>query len=161
MCLALTSRDAFSREEDGSKLEGVGYSGSFLDTSRPFRHDPSKSCDTFSSAMAADADDDDSTLSLVDLSPPVRVKRGYRNMSSTLTCGVLFESDPVWLWAIRGNSWSAIYLTGPDEATVCQDHPHLFAMLKPNMPQNCCRLTRGWRTWILVSSSTTSSPMKE
>ena len=62
-------------------------------------------------------------------STSTRTKRGYRELTSTLTCGVLFESDPVWLWAIRPNSWSAIYITGPDEARLRQDHPVLSERL--------------------------------
>ena len=48
-------------------------------------------------------------------------------MTSQLTCGVLFESDPLWLWSLRPNSWRKIFLTGPDEARIRQDHPVLFS----------------------------------
>ena len=58
-----------------------------------------------------------------------RVKRGYRELSSSLTCGVVFESDPVWLWSLRPNSWSIIYVTDPDEPRLRQDHPALYDRL--------------------------------
>ena len=48
-------------------------------------------------------------------------------MSSHFTCGLLFESDPLWLWSLRPNSWSKIFLTGPDESKLRQDHPVLFS----------------------------------
>ena len=51
-------------------------------------------------------------------------------MNSHMTCGVLFEGDPVWLWSLRPNSWLKIFFTGPDEAVIRQDHPALFAKLE-------------------------------
>lgn len=51
-------------------------------------------------------------------------------MTSHLTCGVLFESDPVWLWSIRPNSWASIFITGPDESRLRQAHPVLYQRLK-------------------------------
>ena len=51
-------------------------------------------------------------------------------MTSHLTCGVLFEADPVWLWSLRPNSWVNIFITGPDEARLRQDHPVLFEKFK-------------------------------
>jgi hypothetical protein len=77
----------------------------------------------------------DGVLSMLDessVSPPsspLRIKRGFREMTSRLTCGFLFEADPVWLWSIRPNSWATIFLTGPDELRLRQDHPVLFAKL--------------------------------
>ena len=50
-------------------------------------------------------------------------------MTSQFTCGVLFEKDPLWLWSIRPNSWSSIFITGPDELIIRQDHPALFSKL--------------------------------
>ena len=64
--------------------------------------------------------------------PPL-IKRGYRDMTSTLTCGALFQSDPVWLWCLRPNSWSSIFLTGPDESRLRHDHPALFEKLEPKI----------------------------
>ena len=52
-------------------------------------------------------------------------------MTSHLSCGVMFDADPIWLWSIRPNSWSKIYITGPDEFRLCQDHPILFKKLEP------------------------------
>ena len=54
------------------------------------------------------------------------VKRGYRDMTSCLTCGVLFESDAVLLWSLRPISWFMIYITEADERRIRQDHPGLF-----------------------------------
>ena len=51
-------------------------------------------------------------------------------MTSHLSCGFLFENDPVWLWAIRPNSWSSIHLTASDESKIRQSHPALFAKIR-------------------------------
>ena len=61
------------------------------------------------------------------------VKRGYRDLTSDLTCGVLFETDPVWLWSLRPNSWITIYITGSDELILRQDHPILFELLSSKL----------------------------
>ena len=60
---------------------------------------------------------------------PQKIKRGYRDMSSTLSCGVMFESDPVWLWSLRPNSWSTIYMTRSDESILRLKHPALFNLI--------------------------------
>jgi hypothetical protein len=65
--------------------------------------------------------------------PPLRVKRSYREMTSSMTCGVVFESDPVWLWSLRANSWATIYVTGPDESRLRQGHHDLFHRLISKM----------------------------
>ena len=54
-------------------------------------------------------------------------------MTSDLTCGVLFETDPVWLWSLRPNSWSTIFITGSDELILRQDHHLLFLLLSPKL----------------------------
>ncbi|KAI2511897.1 hypothetical protein MHU86_2413 [Fragilaria crotonensis] len=54
-------------------------------------------------------------------------------MTSPLTCGVLFESDPVWLWSIRPNSWNKIYITLQDEIRLRRDHPCLFRLLSSRL----------------------------
>jgi hypothetical protein len=51
-------------------------------------------------------------------------------MTSHVSCGVLFEGDPVWLWSFRPNSWVSIYTTGPDNARLRHHHPALFEKLK-------------------------------
>ena len=61
---------------------------------------------------------------------PLRSKRGYREMTSSLTCGVSFESDPVWLWSIRPNSWTAIFLTASDEQTIRLCHSSLYGRIQ-------------------------------
>jgi hypothetical protein len=58
------------------------------------------------------------------------IKRGYREMSSHLTCGVLFDVDPVWLWSIRPNSWSTIYITSHDASRLRVDHPALHQKIE-------------------------------
>lgn len=63
----------------------------------------------------------------------VHVKRGYRDMSSLLSCGVLFEYDPVWLWSIRPNSWNKIYVTISDELILRQNYPGLFLKLSSKL----------------------------
>ena len=50
-------------------------------------------------------------------------------MSSNLTCGIMFEADPVWLWAIRPNSWSSIYISGLDRSVIMSRHPDLAKTL--------------------------------
>jgi hypothetical protein len=37
-----------------------------------------------------------------------------------------FESDPIWMWSIRPNSWATMFITGPDKLRLRQDHPSLF-----------------------------------
>jgi hypothetical protein len=58
-----------------------------------------------------------------------RIKRGFRPMEATLTCGVLFEADPVWLWSLRPNSWASIYITGDDVTILRRKHPELLTRL--------------------------------
>ena len=58
-----------------------------------------------------------------------RIKRGYRELSTPLSCGVSFETDPVWLWSLRPNDWSTIFITEPDEAILRQVHPSLYSKL--------------------------------
>ena len=61
-------------------------------------------------------------------SPLIQVKRGYREMSSTLICGVVFESDPVWMWSLRVNSWSMIYVSASNDLELRRLHPTLRSM---------------------------------
>ena len=63
-------------------------------------------------------------------SPPlVRVKRGYRDMSSSLTCGVVSESYPVWSWALRPNSWKKIFIMATEVSRIRSEYPALIDVL--------------------------------
>ena len=42
-------------------------------------------------------------------------KRGYREQSLSLVCGVMFEGVPIWLWAIRLSDWKTVYVSETDE----------------------------------------------
>jgi hypothetical protein len=48
-----------------------------------------------------------------------RVKRGFRHLSLPITCGVIFEDLPAWLWGLRLAEISKIYLS-PQSAQVIQ-----------------------------------------
>ena len=48
-------------------------------------------------------------------------------MTSHLTCGLIFESDPLRLWSLRPNSWATIYITVSDEVRLRQGHPELYS----------------------------------
>ena len=45
----------------------------------------------------------------------------------------LFESDPVWLWAIRPNSWASVYLSCHDRTVITTHHPDLADILNSKM----------------------------
>ena len=62
------------------------------------------------------------------LSSPIRVKGGYREMSSSMTFGVVSKSDPVWMWSLRPNSWKKIFVLATDVTHVRSKHPELFAI---------------------------------
>ena len=83
-------------------------------------------CESFSN-------DDSIPASSSPLLPAHLIKRGYREMTSHLTCGVIFDGDPVWLWSIRPNSWSKIYVSGPDFVRIRQDHNSLFLKLESKL----------------------------
>ena len=51
-------------------------------------------------------------------------------MSSTSSCGVVFESDPVWLWSLRANSWSTIFVTASNDMDLRRLHPTLRTLLE-------------------------------
>ena len=78
----------------------------------------------FPSETWADIEIENEDLVLTQNSDPVTVlvKRGYRETTSDLTCGVLFDKDPIWLWSLRPNSWSKIYLTVSDETRLRLEH---------------------------------------
>ena len=65
--------------------------------------------------------------------PPVRIKRGFREMTSNLTCGIIFEADPVWLWALRPNSWRSIYISVSDRSVIMTRHLDLWTTLTPKL----------------------------
>ena len=50
------------------------------------------------------------------------VKRGFRDQSEPLSCGIVFESMPAWLWALRLSDWAKIYITDTDELRLRQYH---------------------------------------
>jgi hypothetical protein len=67
---------------------------------------------------------------------------------------VSFEALPVWLWTLRPKEWSQIFITGPDEAQLCQAHPELHNILvekftivmAPPIRDSRCRLADVW--WV-------------
>ena len=62
-------------------------------------------------------------------SPSVRIKRGYREMSTTMTCGVVSESDPVWMWSLRPNSWQKIFVLPSELSFIRSKHPELLNVM--------------------------------
>ena len=62
--------------------------------------------------------------------PSLRVKRGYREAHSLLSCGVSFEADPVWLWSMRPNDWDHIFISQSDEARLRRYHPVLASKME-------------------------------
>ena len=50
-------------------------------------------------------------------------------MSSSMTCGVVSESDPVWMWSLRPNSWQNIFVIASDFVAIRSNHPDLFAIM--------------------------------
>jgi hypothetical protein len=51
-----------------------------------------------------------------------RVKRGYRDIMSPKVCGIMFEGEPAWLWAIRLSDFSSILITQSNALTLQQNH---------------------------------------
>ena len=116
----------FSRQEEEVKLESDSLSGHSLFTPSTCDEPTQIPC---LEQMVTNVLPEVPILMPISSRPPL-IKRGYRDMTSTLTCGALFQSDPVWLWCLRPNSWSKIYLTVQDEARLRQDHPVLFEKLQ-------------------------------
>jgi hypothetical protein len=49
------------------------------------------------------------------ISPSARgTKRGFKDFSSPLTCGVSFQGPPVWLWTLRPRAWKTIFILKRD-----------------------------------------------
>ena len=156
MILPPTCEEAYSpRCKDSDKLECVRTPAiSTSPISLSCHDEPSDNCLLFSANPPSDSPDPSPCLVLSDpdalperaltpscsqseMSPsmgqPLRIKRGFKDMLATLTCGVLFESDPVWLWSLRINSWSAIFLTASNDSELRRCHPVLRSLLEPKI----------------------------
>ena len=145
LCLPPAEEANSSRSKDSVKIECVRWSS--VNSTTPFSpsccNEPSVNClptpevplSPRVSPLAAPLETSDACpVIMVARSPPIsamsisndrplRVKRGYKDMSATLTCGVLFEADPVWLWSMRINSWSILFLTGGVKRIRAQSSP--------------------------------------
>ena len=129
MELLPSSEAISSREEVENKLESASqpdYSTVVPPSSRDVPLPPCLKSPIDPVLAYQESTDPDSSA----IPKPLLVKRGYRDMTSRLTCGVIFESDPLWLWSLRPNSWASIYLTVSDEARLRQGHPELYSQFE-------------------------------
>ena len=69
------------------------------------------------------------------------VKRGFRGSMEPKTCGILFESLPAWMWAIRLSDWESVVITDTDEARLRQYHRSTWSLLRDKL--KIVRLSQG------------------
>ena len=61
------------------------------------------------------------------------VKRGFRDRTEPLSCGVAFESNPAWIWSLRLSDWEEIYITDVDELRLRQYHHSTWVHTKDRL----------------------------
>jgi hypothetical protein len=59
--------------------------------------------------------------------PRVRgTKRGYKNFSSPMKCGICSQGPPVWLWSLRPKEWSDVFVIRNEWELIRSQHPALW-----------------------------------
>ena len=61
------------------------------------------------------------------------VKRGFSGKAEPLTCGIMFESNPAWVWALRLSDWEAIAITDTDELRLRQYHLSTWSLVSDRL----------------------------